>query len=92
MYSLRRISDGAGDSGNMSLVLWKNENGQNQYEHGIPKIGTAVRVGSIYSRSFSTQDYWTTTIVTQILFDISFGSQRMIVFKTKNSEYIWEQY
>ena len=84
-FSLRRISDGAGDCGLMSINIWE-ENGEIKFEHGEkPKLGAAVRVGSINGRSYSSQDYWTTTLVTEIIED----TNEFVRFKTKNSEYEW---
>lgn len=86
-YSLHRTRDGAGDSGQMSVALRRGENG---IEEGgnRPRIGYAMRVGSIYARTYSPQDYWTTTYVTKILED----TEERVVFETGNSEYIWEKF
>jgi hypothetical protein len=86
-YSLRRDRDGAGDSGPMSLVAWQLEDGTIKYEHDArPRVGAIVRVGTHGSRSYSSQDYWTTTPVTEILEDTEFRMR----LKTDNSVYTWE--
>jgi hypothetical protein len=88
-YSLRRTRDGAGDSGGMSMIITLNENGNAiSFDYGRPKIGCVVRVGSIAARSFSAQDYWQTTPVTEILEE----TENYIHFKTTNSEYEWTEF
>lgn len=82
MYDTR----GRGDSGGMSCALWYGDDGGLIMEDfARPRIGVAMRVGSRYARSFTAQDYWTTTPVTEILVD----EPDRVVFKTKNSKYEW---
>lgn len=98
MYSLRRLSDGAGDSGPMSTVIVPVYGPDNkiisvEYEHASkPRVGVAIRVGSIAGRSYAGQDYWQTTIIEEIL-DTGLVDERFkfIKFRTKNSEYIWRE-
>lgn len=59
---------------------------QAEWTDGRPKVGWAVRVGSIVGRTFSGQDWWQTTIITEILED----TPNMVRFKTGNSEYVWK--
>lgn len=98
MPSLRRVSDGAGDSGPMSMLFkckplddWfeqvYDENNKPVVEYGRPKLHYMVRVGSPYARSYAPQDYWTTTPVTEILEE----TDDMVRFRTTNSEYIWRE-
>lgn len=85
-YYLRRTTDGAGDSGPMSLLLRINpDNGKIEEKHGRPEVGWSIRVGSITARSYSRQDWWQTTTITEILEE----REDYIRFKTKNSEYEW---
>jgi len=85
MYNLRRESDGAGDSGGMSLALWL-ENGQVKLSHGArPVVGVAMRVGSIGGRTYSYQDWWQTSLITEILEE----SENYVRFRTSNSIYEW---
>lgn len=88
MPSLSRVRDGAGDSGPMLLQFrYDKQKGLQQYQ---PKdvqdirIGWAVRVGSFIGRTFSAQDYWTTTYVTEILE----SEPGRVKFKTGNSVYV----
>lgn len=50
-----------------------------------PTIGCSMRVGSINTRTYSDQDWWMTTEVTEILEE----TDDKVKFKTKNSTYIW---
>lgn len=87
-YSLYRESDGAGDSGPMSLGL--------RYVGGVieekgdfkPEVGFAIRVGSPYARSYLRQDWWQTTYITEILVD----EGDYVRFKTLNSVYVWRKF
>jgi len=96
-YSLRRTRDNAGDSGQMSLALVPvYDEGKivdvKEEEPGIPRVGVAMRVGSHYGRSYSAQDWWQTTIITEILSDTTDEDIRTIQFKTGNSEYEWRHF
>ena len=85
MYNLRRESDGAGDSGGMSLALWL-EDGEVKFSHEArPVVGVAMRVGSPISRSYSTQDWWQTSMIIEILEE----SENYVRFRTRNSVYEW---
>ena len=94
-YSLRRTRDGAGDSGTMSLALWldrDNENGPCHEDNAEPRVGVAMRVGSSYGRSFSQQDWWQTTMITEILETQESSEGKYVRFKTGNSEYEWRDF
>jgi hypothetical protein len=86
MYSLRRESDGRGDSGGMSLALWVGEDGQVQEQYNArPKVGVCMRVGSMFTRTYDTQDWWQTTMITEIIEE----SENYVKFRTGNSIYEW---
>ena len=86
MARLRRISDNAGDVGNCSQAIGFNEDKTEAIVLGDrPMIGCLMKVGSSYARSYSLQDYWLTTPVTEILEE----TEDYVRFKTKNSEYEW---
>ena len=86
MYSLRRESDGAGDSGGMSLALWIGEDGQVQEQYNArPKVGVCLRVGTLFAHSYIAQDWWQTTVITEILED----RNDYVRFRTGNSIYVW---
>lgn len=86
MARLRRVSDGAGDTGSRSLALSYDKKHDKIIVKGHrPIIGCLMQVGSVVARSYSNQDYWTTTPVTKILED----KGDYVRFKTRNSEYEW---
>jgi hypothetical protein len=85
-YHLSRISpnDGKGDSGHMLLSV--NEKGK-QYTNEI-RVGYCVNVGSFYARSYTWQDYWTTTPITKIVEVKELeDDSKVVIFETKNSKY-----
>ena len=87
MATLRRISDGKGDSGARSEAIKWNEDGTfNSIVSNRPTLGCSMLVGGVTARSYSDQDYWLTSQVTEILED----KENYVKFRTGNSEYIWE--
>ena len=98
-YALKRTRDGAGDSGLMSIAYFPDqidESGAMKIEHNArPQVGACMRVGSPYTRTYSSQDYWTTTRVTEILEEwteaVNNYEIEYVRFKTGNSEYIWSR-
>jgi hypothetical protein len=99
-YSLRRIGDRAGDSGQMSLALiptYDHDTGKvvsvETIENARPQIGAAMRVGSLYARTMQHQDWWQTTPITAILEErIEEDGTEYVHFKTGNSEYEWKKF
>ena len=91
-YSLVRQDGSAGDSGPLCEIIdgesWTVIPGET-----YPKLGCGVRVGSIYARSYSGQDYWQTTPITEITDEwIDDDGYKHMRFKTKNSTYIWKEF
>ena len=99
-YSLRRTRDDVGDSGQMSLAIHLNAGpgDEHVYEHGArPKIGSIIRVGSPFPRLNSSQDWWQTSPITEILdewteTDDDDNLIECVRFKTGNSTYVWKQF
>jgi len=90
MAHLRRTSDRAGDSGSRSEAIAWNENGSFKEIVGRrPAIGCSMLVGSVTARSYSRQDYWLTTPVTEILEEITNEDCDYVKFSTGNSIYEW---
>ncbi len=85
MPHLYRITDGTGDSGAMSIAYKVDEHGKMIEMGNRPKVGCYMRVGSVTARSYSFQDYWTTTLVTEIIEE----REDYVKFKTGNSVYEW---
>lgn len=82
---------GRGDSGNMSMAitpsLLPGEASKVVIEHNArPRVGVFMRVGSAYARSFTSQDWWQTTPVEEILEE----EENYVKFRTVNgSIYEW---
>jgi hypothetical protein len=97
-FSLVRERDGAGDSGNMSLAITLNAapGDEHLYEHGAePRVGVIMRVGSLSGRTFGAQDWWQTTVITEILeerTDPEDPNFLWVRFKTGNSIYEWKRF
>lgn len=86
MYLLKRVTDGAGDSGSMSMLIFINEQGKTEFKHDAkPEVGCQIAVGSTHARSYAEQDYWQTTEVTEIIEE----RDDYVKFKTRNSIYEW---
>lgn len=84
MYDKR----GRGDSGPMSVAIWKDDEDVIQQENNArPRLGASMRVGTYFARSYQAQDYWTTTPAVEIIKD----TPNEVVFKTRSgSEYTWK--
>lgn len=84
MATLKRVGDEAGDSGSrVEVIQWKDDGTIDKVVGTYPVVGCSVLVGSVTARSFSNQDYWLTTPVTEILEE----KEKYVRFKTQNSEY-----
>jgi len=98
MASLYKIhSDGSREykeaGKRIEAIAW-NENGtfKEVVNRQIPVVNCSLLIGSITARTYSENDYWLTTVVTEILEESknSEGDITSIRFKTQNSEYIIE--
>lgn len=95
-YSLHRERDGAGDSGTIFKSLRWPEGKEactlNELtqvgEIGEIHLGCAIYCGSVYARSYSQQDWWLTTPVTEFLDVKDDGVNIEVRFRTENSIYI----
>jgi hypothetical protein len=90
MANLKRTYDSAGDSGARSEAIAWHEDGKFKEIVGRrPTIGCSMLVGSVTARSYSSQDYWLTTPVTEILEEITNDDTDYVKFRTGNSVYEW---
>lgn len=91
-YSLVRASDGAGDSGPMCQIL--DAEGYNPIPGEVyPRVGCGVRVGSYIGRTYSMQDWWQTSPVTEITDEwIDENGFSHVRFKTRSSTYHWSEF
>lgn len=86
MATLKRLSDGKGDVGARSEAIAWNEDGTlKEIVSHKPTIGCSMLVGSVTARTYQHQDYWLTTVVSEILEDTG----DYVKFKTGNSIYEW---
>jgi len=99
-YSLYRTRDHAGDSGQMSLGIIPvydskdpNKIIDKTYEDNCrPRVGIVLRVGSAYARSYTAQDWWQTTLITEIQTEYMEDDVEVVEFRTDNSEYVWRKF
>ena len=90
MPSLRRLRDGAGDSGSRVEAIKYFDDGKTPPEvvGNKPMVGCCLLVGSVSARTYSSQDYWLTTPIIEILSN----NKGVWRFKTKNgSEYEYKE-
>ena len=89
MARLIRMSDGKGDSGsNVEAIRLNPETDNPEYKHTRePIVGWALRVGSVTARTYSNQDWWMTTPVTEIMERTEKDNELYVKFKTGNSIY-----
>jgi len=91
-YSLVRQDGTAGDSGPMCQIL-DAESYQPIPGEVYPKLGCGIRVGSYYARTYSAQDYWQTSPITEITDEwVDNEGYSHVRFKTRNSTYIWREF
>ena len=89
-FHLKRVRDGKGDDGSRSEAIAWNEDGtfKEVVDHR-PTLGCSMLVGSLTARSYSSQDYWLTTTVTEIIESIENEQTTYMKFRTGNSVYEW---
>lgn len=93
--SIRRDRDGEGDSGTMFNCIDPKTGKTVVYDE--IRVGHIVQCGASYGRSYSAQDWWMTTPVTEIL-GVSEESRKngskvqVIKFRTGNSLYTVRSY
>jgi hypothetical protein len=72
------------EQGGLCNAIEWNEDGTSKGIAGHrPIVGCSLMVGSSRARSYSDQDYWLTTTVTEILEE----TDKHVTFRTKNSKY-----
>ena len=95
MYWMYAINDEGktlnhkGDSGSMSNAIKAAKGSVEVLPDSEPKVGYSMKVGSHYARSYSFQDWWMTTPVTEILSRTENNGVVEVIFKTRNSTYKW---
>ena len=74
----------------VEAIAWNEDRTFKEVVDSKPVVGCSLLVGSVTARSYSSQDYWLTTVVTEILEEEKDdkGYLKFVRFKTKNSEYL----
>jgi hypothetical protein len=67
----------------VEAIAWNENRTFKEIVANVPTVGCSLLVGSVTARTYSDQDYWLTTVVTEILEESAVG----IKFKTENSIY-----
>jgi len=88
-YSLVKVgSSTVGDSGPMSVSLWIEDGKLKQEHNSRPVVGRVLQVGSHVARSHDKQDWWQTSLITEISED----TDNYVKFNTLNSVYEWRKF
>jgi hypothetical protein len=88
MPSLRRVHDGEGDVGSrVEAIKWNTDGTLKEVVGNRPTVGCSLLVGSVTARSYSKNDYWLTTVITEILEEDESDEYYYCRFQTENSEY-----
>ena len=92
MARLRRVQDGMGDSGaSVQAIEWNEDGTFKKVVDNVPVVGCSLLVGSVSARTYSDQDYWLTTPVTEILEEVHTDEGLYFRFRTGNSTYeLWK--
>lgn len=79
------LKDGGARS---QAIAWNEDRTFKEVFSDRPTVGCSMLVGSVTARSYSDQDYWLTTRVSEILEE----SEDEVKFKTENgSTYLWRK-
>lgn len=73
----------------IEAIAWNEDGSFKEVAGSVPTVGCSMLVGSITARTYSNQDYWLTTKVTEILEEkkTEDGLYEYVRFRTENSEY-----
>ena len=88
VYVLAKVGNpNIGDSGSYTAIVYLDDKTGKVVEVAgeRPRVGACVKVGSHYARSYQYQDWWRTSLVTEILED----RPDYMKFRTLNSVYEW---
>jgi hypothetical protein len=74
----------------VEAISWNEDRTFKEIVDSQPVVGCSLLVGSVTARTYSAQDYWLTTVVTEIIEERKNedGYLEFVRFKTLNSEYI----
>jgi hypothetical protein len=73
----------------VEAIAWNDDGTFKEIVDSKPVVGCSLLVGSVTARSYSSQDYWLTTKVTEIIEEKKDeqGFLEFVKFKTENSLY-----
>jgi hypothetical protein len=73
----------------VEAIAWNEDRTFKEIIDSKPVVGCSLLVGSVTARSYSSQDYWLTSKVTEVLEERrnSDGMMEFVKFKTENSIY-----
>ncbi len=76
--------------GRIQAIAWNEDGTFKEIVDHKPVVGCSLLVGSVTARTYSHQDYWLTTKVSEILEEKTNeeGLLEFVRFRTENSEYI----
>jgi hypothetical protein len=67
----------------VDAIAWNEDDTFKEIKGHEPIVGCSLLVGSITARSYGNQDYWLTTVITEIVEK----TDDYCIFKTENSTY-----
>lgn len=73
----------------VEAIAWNEDGSFKEVVDSKPVVGCSLLVGSVTARTYSSQDYWLTTKVTEILEERrdEKGYLEFVKFRTENSLY-----
>lgn len=73
----------------VEAIAWNEDGSFKEVVGSVPTVGCSMLVGSVTARSYSSQDFWLTTVVTEVLEEkrTEDGLLEYARFRTQNSEY-----
>lgn len=95
MYDLYLMREGKDSvllqSGNTSMILWKEDNKTHFKFNDLPKEGVSLRIGTPNKRSWTNTPYFETDDITEVVSDNEGLLERDIVFRTSQYTYMWRE-
>jgi len=93
-YQLVNNTRNVGDSGGQSTLLREKEDGSMEYkDDSEPEVGWAIRVGSYFASTFSAQDWWQTSKITEVISRTETPQATKVLFRTvSGSTYTWRKF
>jgi hypothetical protein len=86
---LKRLNDGLTNRGSVvECIKWNEDSTFNSIIGEKPVVGCSIRIGNTTAKMFISQDWWLTTVVTEIIEEKYYKKKlEYCKFKTENSVY-----